>query len=634
MKREPDKSEKTKNERRQQRIKDIFIGIIILSITLIGFFFFKRQSLTAITNQPAALTYSEFKDKIKSGQIVEATISTSRITGEMKNAKTGPGEAATQPFVTTLIPTGDPNLVEELEAAGVKYSAQQAPYPTSQYLLSWIMPVALIGGAWLLLSRRQPSGARGKMKNMLDVNQSKANRVEANDVATTFKDVGGADEAIVELQEIIDFLKYPERFAHLGGRIPKGVLLVGPPGTGKTLLAKATAGEANVSFFESSGAEFVEMFVGVGAARVRDLFERARKDAPAIVFIDEIDAIGQSRTGSINLGGNDEREQTLNQLLAEIDGFKTDSSAPVIIMAATNRPDVLDAALLRAGRFDRQVVVGQPDLAGRLQILRIHSQTVRLAQDFDLERAARITPGFNGADLANLLNESVLLAARRGADVVTMQEFEAAIERVVAGLERKSRLMNEKERTTVAFHESGHALVASLTPHADPIAKISIIPRGPGALGYVLQMPTEDRYLLSKEELEDRIAVMMGGRAAEEVVLGSISTGASDDIQKATELARRMVTEFGMSEKLGPLRYAAQQLQYLPGSSQELSAMSSQKRTEIDDEITRIVTEQYLRVQTLIREHRDSLNALANTLLERETVDGKMVHQILGLDSN
>ncbi len=634
MKREPDKSEKTKNERRQQRIKDIFIGIIILSITLIGFFFFKRQSLTAITNQPAALTYSEFKDKIKSGQIVEATISTSRITGEMKNAKTGPGEAATQPFVTTLIPTGDPNLVEELEAAGVKYSAQQAPYPTSQYLLSWIMPVALIGGAWLLLSRRQPSGARGKMKNMLDVNQSKANRVEANDVATTFKDVGGADEAIVELQEIIDFLKYPERFAHLGGRIPKGVLLVGPPGTGKTLLAKATAGEANVSFFESSGAEFVEMFVGVGAARVRDLFERARKDAPAIVFIDEIDAIGQSRTGSINLGGNDEREQTLNQLLAEIDGFKTDSSAPVIIMAATNRPDVLDAALLRAGRFDRQVVVGQPDLAGRLQILRIHSQTVRLAQDFDLERAARITPGFNGADLANLLNESVLLAARRGADVVTMQEFEAAIERVVAGLERKSRLMNEKERTTVAFHESGHALVASLTPHADPIAKISIIPRGPGALGYVLQMPTEDRYLLSKEELEDRIAVMMGGRAAEDVVLGSISTGASDDIQKATELARRMVTEFGMSEKLGPLRYAAQQLQYLPGSSQELSAMSSQKRTEIDDEITRIVTEQYLRVQTLIREHRDSLNALANTLLERETVDGKMVHQILGLDSN
>jgi len=630
MKLEPDKSEKTKNDRWQGRKKDIFIGIIILLITLFGFFYFQRHPLPALTNQPTSLTYSDFKDKVEARQIIEVTIGTTRISGEMKNPKAGPNDTATQSFVTTMIPTGDPQLVAELESANVKYSAQLAPYPTSQYLLSWIMPVALIGGAWILLSRRKPSGARGKIKNMLDVNQSKANAVDANEVGTTFKDVGGVDEAIVELQEIIDFLKYPERFAHLGGRIPKGVLLVGPPGTGKTLLAKATAGEAHVSFFESSGAEFVEMFVGVGAARVRDLFERARKDAPAIVFIDEIDAIGQSRTGSINLGGNDEREQTLNQLLAEIDGFKTDSSAPVIIMAATNRPDVLDAALLRAGRFDRQVVVGQPDLTGRLQILHIHSQNVRLAPDFDIERAARITPGFSGADLANLLNEAVLLAARKGADVVTMQEFEAAIERVVAGLERKSRLMNEKERRTVAFHESGHALVAALTPHADPVAKISIIPRGPGALGYVLQMPTEDRYLLSKSELEDRIAVMMGGRAAEEVVLGSISTGASDDIQKATDLARRMVTEFGMSEKLGPLRYAAQQLQYLPGASQEISAMSSQKRTEIDDEITRIVTEQYQRVCSLLRGHRDSLDELANTLLERETVDGEVVHQILG----
>lgn len=633
MKIEPDKTEKSKNNRRQQRKKDIFIGIITLLLLLFGFVYFQRHPLRALTDQPITLSYSEFKDKIKSGQIIEATIGTARITGEMQKTTAGPNEASTQSFVTAMIPTGDPNLVEELEAANVKYSAQLTPYPTSQYILSWILPVTFIAGAWVILSRRKPSGARGKIKTMLDANQSKANRVEATDVGTTFKDVGGADEAIVELQEIIDFLKYPERFAHLGGRIPKGVLLVGPPGTGKTLLAKATAGEAHVSFFESSGAEFVEMFVGVGAARVRDLFERARKDAPAIVFIDEIDAIGQSRTGSINLGGNDEREQTLNQLLAEIDGFKTDSNTPVIIMAATNRPDVLDAALLRAGRFDRQVVVGQPDLAGRLQILRIHSQNVRLSPDFDLERAARITPGFSGADLANLLNEAVLLAARRGADVVTMQEFEAAIERVVAGLERKSRLMNEMERKTVAFHESGHALVAALTPHADPIAKISIIPRGPGALGYVLQMPTEDRYLLSKEELEDRIAVMMGGRASEEVVLGSISTGASDDIQKATELARRMVTEFGMSEKLGPLRYAARQLQYLPGASQESSAMSSQKRTEIDDEITRIVTEQYQRVCNLLREHRDSLDKLANTLLERETIDGNLVNEILGSDN-
>jgi cell division protease FtsH len=499
MKLEPDKTEKSRNNRRQQRKKDIFIGIFILILLLFGFVYFQLHPLPALTDQPITLSYSEFKDKIKAGQIIEATIGTTRITGEMEKTTAGPNEASTQSFVTAMIPTGDPNLVAELESANVKYSAQLTPYPTSQYVLSWIMPVAFIAGAWFILSRRKPSGARGKIKNMLDANQSKATQVESNDLGTTFKDVGGADEAIVELQEIIDFLKYPERFAHLGGRIPKGVLLVGPPGTGKTLLAKATAGEAHVSFFESSGAEFVEMFVGVGAARVRDLFERARKGAPAIVFIDEIDAIGQSRTGSINLGGNDEREQTLNQLLAEIDGFKTDSNAPVIIMAATNRPDVLDAALLRAGRFDRQIVVGQPDLAGRLQILRIHSQNVRLSPDFDLERAARITPGFSGADLANLLNEAVLLAARRGADVVTMQEFEAAIERVVAGLERKSRLMNEKERKTVAFHESGHALVAAMTPHADPIAKISIIPRGPGALGYVLQMPTEDRYLLSKE---------------------------------------------------------------------------------------------------------------------------------------
>jgi cell division protease FtsH len=376
------------------------------------------------------------------------------------------------------------------------------------------------------------------------------------------------------------------------------------------------------------------MFVGVGAARVRDLFERARKEAPAIIFIDEIDAIGQSRTGSMNFSGNDEREQTLNQLLAEIDGFKTDSSAPVIIMAATNRPDVLDPALLRAGRFDRQVVVGQPDLVGRLQILRIHSEKIRLTQDFDLERAARITPGFSGADLANVLNEAVLLAARRKADSVSMQDFESAIERVVAGLERKTRLLNEKERTTVAYHESGHALVAALAPYADPIAKISIVPRGPGALGYVLQMPTEDRYLLSKEELEDRIAVMMGGRAAEWVVLGTISTGASDDIQKATDLARRMVTEFGMSEKLGPVRYAGQQLQYLSGSSQEINSLSSKKRIEIDEEITRIVNRQYKRVQDLLKEHLNSLHELAKTLMEKETINGSLVNQILGIQEN
>jgi cell division protease FtsH len=344
-------------------------------------------------------------------------------------------------------------------------------------------------------------GGAGGRGGIFGVGKSKATEVKPEEVGVDYKDVGGADEAIAELQEIIQFLKTPEKFARLGGRIPKGVLLVGPPGTGKTLLAKATAGEAEVPFFETSGSEFVEMFVGVGAARVRDLFEQARKVAPAVVFIDEIDAIGASRANAVQFGSNDEREQTLNQLLAEIDGFSTNSSAPVIIMAATNRPEVLDPALLRAGRFDRQVVVGNPDLAGRIQILKIHSKNVTLSKEFDLERAAHITPGFSGADLANVINESALLAARRNAHAVEMQDFEAAIERIVAGLEKRTRVMNEVERNTVAYHEVGHALVAQVVQNAEPVAKISIVPRSRGALGYTLQMPTEDRYLMTKDEL-------------------------------------------------------------------------------------------------------------------------------------
>ncbi len=453
--------------------------------------------------------------------------------------------------------------------------------------------------------------------------------MKAEDVGVTYKDVGGADEAIAELQEIIQFLKTPEQFADLGGRIPKGVLLVGPPGTGKTLLAKATAGEADVSFFETSGSEFVEMFVGVGAARVRDLFEQARKAAPAIVFIDEIDAIGQSRGGVMRMGGNDEREQTLNQLLAEIDGFKTNATAPVIIMAATNRPEVLDQALLRAGRFDRQVAVGNPDLIGRQQILRIHSKGIKLAPDFDIERAARMTPGFSGADLANVMNEAALLAARRKATVVTLKDFEAAIERVVAGLEKRTRVMNEQTRTAVAYHESGHALVAELVPHGDPVSKISIVPRSRGALGFTMQMPDEDRYLLREDELLDRIAVMLGGRAAEKVIFDKISTGASDDIMRATELARRMVTEFGMSELLGSVRYAGQQLQYLGGAVEDSSSLSPETRERIDAEVKRIITEQYERAQAFLREHRPALEQLTRELLECETVDGSAVQAAL-----
>jgi cell division protease FtsH len=460
---------------------------------------------------------------------------------------------------------------------------------------------------------------------ILGVGKSKATEVGPGNVGITFKDVGGADEAIGELREIIQFLKTPEQFARLGGRIPKGVLLVGPPGTGKTLLAKATAGEAGVPFFETSGSEFVEMFVGVGAARVRDLFEQARKVAPAIVFIDEIDAIGQSRGGSVRIGGNDEREQTLNQLLSEIDGFRSEVDKPVIIMAATNRPEILDPALLRAGRFDRQIGVSAPDLAGRLQILRIHSQNVKLSPEFDVERAARMTPGFSGADLANVINEAALLAARRSASAVTMQDFEAAIERVVAGLEKKSRIMNEQERTTVAFHESGHALVAELLPHADPVAKVSIVPRGRGALGYTMQMPTEDRYLLTREELEDRLAVMLGGRAAEQVVCGTISTGASDDIQRASELARKMVTEFGMSAKLGAVRYASQQYQFLTGDSS--ASASPDTLNVIDQEVQRIIGEQYERAQQLLKDHRSAMELVTRRLLEVETLDGSLVKQ-------
>jgi cell division protease FtsH len=448
-------------------------------------------------------------------------------------------------------------------------------------------------------------------------------------VGVTFKDVGGADEAIGELQEITQFLKTPQRFARLGGRIPKGVLLVGPPGTGKTLIAKATAGEAGVRFFETSGSGFVEMFVGVGAARVRDLFEHARAAAPAIVFIDEIDAIGQSRGGATRMMGNDEREQTLNQLLAEIDGFKSDANSPVIIMAATNRPEVLDPALLRAGRFDRQVVLGNPDLTGRVQILRIHSQRITLAPEFDLERAARVTPGFSGADLANVMNEAALLSARRNADGVSFADFEAAIERVLGGLEQRSRVLNARERQTVAHHECGHALVASLVPHGDPVSKISIIPRSRGALGYTMQMPKEDRYLLSVEELEDQVAILMGGRAAERVMLGTISTGAVDDIQRATQLARRMVTEFGMSEKLGSVRYAGDRLRYLGGAVDEGSDCSSETRQTIDAEVSRIVGEQAARAESLLTEHRDDLTLLATRLLEVESLDGSDVREVL-----
>ena len=577
--------------------------------------------------QPKEIPYSEFKDKLKSGQIVSVSLDETQVLGKM----VVPGlKDELIPFVTRVLPTGDPQLAEQLDAAHVQYGVALPVGPDAGTVLLRLLPMVAIGGLGFLVYRRT-SGAKGGLGSLVGMDRGRNAEVKADDVDVTFEDVGGADEAITELQEIIDFLKEPEKFARLGGKVPKGVLLVGPPGTGKTLLAKATAGEAKVRFFQTGGSEFMEMFVGVGAARVRNLFEQARKAAPAVVFIDEIDSIGQSRggAGGTRSGANDEREQTLNQLLAEIDGFRASADKPVIIMAASNRPEVLDPALMRAGRFDRQITVGQPDLAGRLQVLKIHCRGIKLADGFEIQRAARITPGFSGADLANVMNEAALLAARRGADAVEMQDFEAAIERVVAGLERRSSVMNEQERSAIAFHESGHALVAGLVDHADPVAKISIIPHGRGALGFTMQMPTEDRYLLTMEELTDRITVMLGGRAAEKTVLGTISTGASDDISRATELARRMVTEFGMSEKLGTVRYAGQSLQFLGGASGDNSSLSPQTRETIDQEVQRIVGEQYERAQHLLTVHTVALHRLTHRLVECESLDGTAVTDAL-----
>jgi cell division protease FtsH len=618
----PDHDDKKK--RQEQQSRQLRYGFTYLITSLVLLWLFQVFVLAPLTRR-SEIPYSEFKKKVADGQIVDVTLGQQGIVGQMKNPQPG-GSPPTQPFTTIAAPSGDPKLIEDLQNAKVTYRFERPPSPLGSILLGYLLPMLLLGVFWYVVYQRAGAAGPG---GVFGVGKSKAIEVKPQDVTITYNDVGGCDEAITELQETVQFLKSPEKFAKLGGRIPKGVLLVGPPGTGKTLLAKATAGEAQVPFFETTGSEFVEMFVGVGAARVRDLFDQARKAAPSIIFIDEIDAIGQSRGGITQMGTNDEREQTLNQLLAEIDGFKSDASTPVIIMAATNRPEVLDPALLRAGRFDRQIAIGNPDLIGRVQILKIHTKKVKLDPAFDVDRAARITAGFSGADLENAVNESALVAARRDATGVTMDDFEAAIERVIAGSEKKSRVMNEQERTTVAYHEAGHALVAELVPHGEPVSKISIVPHSRGALGYTMQMPTEDRYLLTIDELRDRIATMLGGRAGEMVEFGTISTGASDDIMRATDLARRMVTEFGMSEKLGSVRYAGQQLQYLGGSVEDNSQISPETRYTIDGEVQRFVMEQYDRAQSLLKKHHAAHHTLAQQLLKQETVTGTDVQQAL-----
>jgi cell division protease FtsH len=514
------------------------------------------------------------------------------------------------------------DLVKLLEDQGVSIQFQsQSGSSWLLTLLGYILPVILVIAFWSWMMRRMQG------TNAFTFTQSRAKLVTKEYTKVTFKDVAGIDEVLEEVQEIVEYLKNPGKFARLGAKIPKGILLVGPPGTGKTLLARAIAGEAGVPFFSISGSDFVEMFVGVGAARVRDMFQKAKANAPCIVFIDELDAVGRKRGAGIG-GGHDEREQTLNQLLAEMDGFEGDTG--VIVLAATNRPDVLDPALLRPGRFDRKIVVPPPDLHGREAILRVHTRDKKLAPDVDLSVLARRTPGFVGADLENLCNEAALLAARKNKPAIEMADFEEALERVITGLARKGMYIKEEERRRIAYHEAGHALVSKLVPNADPLLKVTIVPRGIGALGYALQLPTEDRYILTKSELLDRLTVLLGGRAAEEVVFGDQTTGAAEDLKHATELAKRMVVEYGMSEELGPLSLGKERTNVFLGEEIVKSDEHSEELTAaIDREIRRIVLEAYNRAKSLVNRYREALDRLAQELLRRETLDKEDVDKIL-----
>jgi cell division protease FtsH len=573
---------------------------------------------------PAGRTipYSEFKALVKSDQVAEVAIGEQVIRGTLKNeVATGDGKPTKQIVVTRV---EDPKLTEELEAHGVKYTGELMNRWLPD-LLGWIIPLLFLVGIWGFFFRRM-SGAEG---GVMSFARSRAKIYADDEVKVRFTDVAGVDEAKEELKEIVEFLQNPKKYTNLGGRIPKGVLLVGPPGTGKTLLARAVAGEAHVPFFSLSGSEFVEMFVGVGAARIRDLFQQAEAKAPCIVFIDELDALGKVRVQS-PLGSHEEREQTLNQLLAEMDGF--DSRKGVIIMGATNRPEVLDPALLRPGRFDRQVLVDKPDVKGREEILRIHVKGVKVGPDVDLRVIAQRTAGFAGADLANLVNEAALLAARNNKTAVDRKDFESAIDRLIAGLEKK-RVMSTKEREIVAYHESGHAIVATVLPGLDPVHKISIVQRGFGALGYTMQLPLEDRYLMTRGDLYSQLAVLLGGRTAEEIALGEISTGASNDLQRATDMARAMVTEWGMSETLGAINYDGNKRQRfldIP-MPQERGLYGEDTAQLIDSEIKRILTDAHNKAREILANNRDKLDVVTKRLLEVEVMEGDELRQLLGV---
>jgi cell division protease FtsH len=589
----------------------------LLSFFILGLLVFRLVS--GFLPQTQELSYSEFKKNLTDGQIASVLVSASSISGTLRDDT-----------AFTTVRVDDLELTQMLEAHGVEIRGQveNSGGGILGFLMIWIFPMVLMVGLWYWFIGRNKGGAGGPMSNIFSFGKSKARNVQGEQTGVTFNDVGGAGEAVTDLKEVTEFLKNPDHFQRLGGKMPKGVLLVGPPGTGKTLLARATAGEAGVQFFNLSGAEFVEMFVGVGASRVRDLFDQAKKSAPSIIFIDEIDAIGGRRAGAGAIGVHEEREQTLNQLLAEMDGFET--SRGVIVLAATNRPEILDPALLRPGRFDRQIMVELPDRQGRLEILIIHVLLVTLGENVNLEAVAQMTPGFSGADLANLVNEAALLASRHGKEAVEMADFDNAFERVVAGSERRTRTITPNEKRVVAVHEAGHALIASLTPEADKVHKVTIVPRG-RALGYTMQLPTNDRFLLSQRELETRLTILVGGRAAETLVFGEASTGAADDLAHATDMARRMVTEFGMSTVLGPVRLAADmQANFLSQQFGLDPRVSPETATLVDVETRRILEEAVAEASSILELHRSALDSLADLLCEHETVDGAQIDAILG----
>jgi len=613
-------------QKRQFTFSSFYLLLAVIVLWAVQALFFRVPS-------PRNVPYSEFLDHLRAGRIERVQLGSSEILAELKpeGASAGAGAAAAkqpkQRIVTSRLPAIDEApLVKELEERKVIFSGKIESSPWWQQLfLGWLLPFGLLWLLWSVGMRRIGRGAGplsfGKSRPKIhDLNQQER---------ATFEDVAGVDEARAELVEVVNFLKEPQKYLALGAKIPKGVLLVGAPGTGKTLLARAVAGEAGVPFFSLSGSEFVEMFVGVGAARMRDLFEQARERAPCIVFIDELDAIGKSRGGVGALATHDEREQTLNQLLVEMDGF--DAQKGVVIMAATNRPEVLDPALLRAGRFDRQVVVDRPDIRGRLAILKVHARKVRLGADVDLELVARRTPGMVGADLANVVNEAALAAARRGAGQVERQDFEEAIDRIQLGLKKKGPAMTEDERRRVAYHEGGHTLVAMSVKHADPVHRVTIIPRSIGALGATLQLPTEDRYLMTREELRDRICVMLGGRAAEELVCDDISTGAQNDLERATETARQMVCRFGMSERLGPVTFGrpvGMRFLEMPVSLGEERNFSEETARAIDAEVRSIIEAQHGRARQILEQRREVLEEIAKRLLVEETLEREALEEL------